>query len=314
MPRSLSLLAVLLPSLAVSQFDGPIGARNHRAVALPFLRFEPARSPLQPGERGWEFGWTAANEFRSEGPRYEDAETSRLLIRYRQGLPKRQEFWVDVPIVDRSGGFLDPIIDGWHKGVLGWSDPVRNATPFGGSVISLAGTYSFGSAFGVGDVSVGLAKSITSRTVLRAAVKLPTGNAAQLIGSGGLDFGLSLDHRIALGSKFELHGQLAVIAQGKDPSLPHVRSLVFQGMLALVYKRNSRDTFALQWQHEDSPTVDGVSQDAHRTLSVGYRRRLSSKDAVEFIVMEDRDIWRKRLELANEAPDFTVGVRYLVKF
>lgn len=273
-----------------------------------------ARQLVDPGHRAWEIGWTVANEFRSEGLRYEDAETTRILVRYRQAIGKDGELWVDVPLIDRSGGFLDPIIDGWHKGVLGWSDPVRNSTPFGQCAITLGGAYHFAGATGIGDVSVGFAKALNPLTTVRAAIELPSGNASQLIGSGGLDFGVSVDHRFKLSRRWELQVQAAVVAQGKDPAVPHARSAALQGGLALIYRRNSRDSFILQWQHEDSPTVDGASQAGHRLLTAGYRRKLSAKDAIELSIMEDRDLWRKRLELANEGPDFTVSIRYLVRF
>src|SRR5687767_11209260 len=144
--RVIGALALYLATVhAVGQDLGPVQTRNHRALSLPFLRIEPSFGVLERGRRSWSLGYTNANDIRRE-PRSgaatveEDQETSRVAFRYREGIGDATEWWVDVPFLSRGGGFLDPIIDGWHQNVLGWSDQLRNTTPFGRSVVSVAGS------------------------------------------------------------------------------------------------------------------------------------------------------------------------------
>ncbi len=312
----LLLPLALLGSSAAAQIE----TRIHRAVSLPFLRLDP-RAPVVPrGEGTLSVGLTAANDLRRRPPGgpfvvQEDYEVERLLFRYRKGLPGRADLTVDVPIVSRGPGFLDPIIESWHRYIL----HVRNGrsdVPFGRSEVIVPGSDRFGSATGVGDVSVAYTREISPRLMATAAVELPTGNASHLLGSGGIDAALGLQWRVPIGRRLDLHLLGGAVAQGSNPELAGERRLVYQEAVVLEYRPNSRDRWILQHQGEASALRSGESRSDsdHRMLSLGYQRRLSDRQTVEAFFSEDGDFLNYRVPgLVNVAPDFSLGLRFTMK-
>lgn len=314
-------LIILAGATAGAQDFGPIPTRNHRALSLPFLRFEPRPNLLGSGERLWEAAWTSANDFRflSEGSRSvaEDYEVQRLAILYRQGLKNGLEWSIELPWMSRGGGFQDPIIDWWHANVLHWSDPQRDSTRFGRSVVQVPGSSFSGSADGIGDISMYLAKSLAKGVVGSVGLKLPTGNAENLLGSGAFDVGAYVQAQVPIARKLRLHAQLGLVAQGRATELDDSRSLVHQEGFALVWQPNTRDAWIAQWQGEASATETGVSgSDAtHRLITIGYKRKLSARQQIDLFFSEDRDVFNGKFpEGANVGPDFTVGIRFGLKF
>ncbi|MFZ4507165.1 MAG: DUF3187 family protein [Fimbriimonas sp.] len=296
---------------------GPIETLNHRMASLAFYRFAP-REATVADQRSWRFEWNQANDFRllSKGSLIveEDYEVTRLNI-VRQVPFARGDLTVRLPLLSRGAGFLDPIIDGWHKNVLGWSDPIRNSTPFGRSTIQMPGSR-FGSATGIGDVSATYTKPVCRDLSVSGAVKLPIGNARQLLGSGGLDAGLAVNFSRQLGPAWRVHALAGGVAQSPAKDLDSTRGLVQQAALSLVYASNSRDRWIVQWQSEASPTVTGVpgADASHRLVTFGYRRRLSAHESLDAFFMEDRDLFNGRIpEGANTGPDFSIGFYYSIR-
>ena len=324
--RAACLILPFLPALAWAQspvgtdpFDpggldlGPIETRNGRAPNLAFLRLDPRGGLLAPGERTLGMNLLIANNLRADGGTYEDQETSRLGFTARWGVA-RGEWAVEVPFLSREGGFLDPLIEAYHE-LIGIHN-FRSEVPDGRVRETIQGSGTFGSAIGLGDVSGVYSRALGPQAFLSAAVKLPTGNAGGLLGSGNADFALSLYDRWRLARHLELYGQLGGVAQGHADRLDHNRTLVDQESLAFVYGPNHRDKYTFQWQSEPSALLvgDRVFDGPHRSLSVGYTRRLSAKDALQMYFTEDGDFLNFRVpELVNVAPDFTIGVGYTTK-
>ena len=314
-------LLIVAGSLAVAQDFGPIQTRNHRALSLSFLRFEPRSSLLGPGERRWEFSITSANDFRFldtvGGIVEEDYEVQRLGVTFRQGLKNGLEWSIEVPYLSRGGGFQDPIIDWWHANILHWNDSLRDSTKFGRSTIQIPGASFDGSADGIGDISLILSKPLAKGVVGSLGLKIPTGNAGDLLGSGAADAGAYVQGRLPIGRKLAIHAQLGFVVQGDAKEIPDSRPWVHQEGLGLVWQPNSRDAWIAQWQGEASASETGVSgSDAtHRLITFGYKRKLSNKQMLELFFSEDRDLFNGSFpEGANVGPDFTMGVRVGVRF
>lgn len=313
---SLAVAASALPSLsAADDLSAPIATRNHRAVSLAFLRFSPSEGVSPSGTRTASFSWSQANDFRREGAEVEDDyEITRVSLVYTQGLPG-YSLRVEVPVVARHGGFLDPLIDGWHQAVLGWTDPERDGTPFGRTVLRVPGSLERGSSTGLGDVSVEAAKSI-GRVTARLGLKLPTGNAGDLLGSGGIDVGIAVERRLRLSSKWAAYGMAGLVRQGDGRAIRREREWVDQASIALIHTPNSKDAWIAQWQSEASAQRSFVpgSDAPHRLVTLGYRRRLSSNQMIEGYFSEDRDVVNRAIpEIANVGPDFTAGVRWQIR-
>lgn len=310
------LAALAAGAAAQAQLDGPIPTRNSRPFSLLFLRFAPSAGVLGPGESEASFAWTCANDYRSRPVILEDQETSRFDLSYKKGLKGGWEIQAEVPYLVRSGGFMDPIIDWWHKSVLGVEPPGRSTAPYGKCLIAVPGR-TFGSASGLGDASVRLSRRLAPWAVGTVGVKAPTGDDGGLLGNGAFDFGASVTGDWSLGGRLSLFAQLAWVAQGKATALPETRSDVLQQAIALVWKRNSRDSWVLQWQGEDAAVKvgDPMSDGQHRILTLGYRRLLAPGRWLELHFSEDGDFLNYSAPaLANLGPDFTVGARYVVRW
>ncbi len=310
--RRAPLIIALFPFLAQAQ--GPIETRNGQAASLAFLRLDPRGGLLAPGERSFSVSFLSANNLRFEGDFREDQETERLAFRYGWGV-SRGEWRVEVPFLSRGGGFQDPLIDGYHK-LLGVGK-FRGTIPYGRVEERLPGSGSFGSATGLGDVVGTYSRAMGPQALWSVAVKLPTGNAGGLLGSGAVDVGASVFGQWKLGPRWNLYGQLGVVFQGDPPRLAHARSLVDQESLSFEYRPNSRDGYVLQWQSESSALVTGESfpDGPHRQLSFGYNRRLSGTDSFQAYFNEDGDFLNFRAPwLVNIAPDFAIGLRWTRRF
>lgn len=295
-----------------------VETRNHRQLSVRHLRLGPAPLPLKLGETEWHWGWTAANDFRAVGDVIDDYELHRFHLNYRRHLGRDWEGFVEAAYVVRGGGFMDPLIDGWHQQVLGWSDPIRDGSPMGRTLIQRFGVYEESEAQGIADLTVGVRRSF-GRYTAQGAIKLPTSTGSTLVGTGRVDVGVGISRSWSLGRVFgpawTLQGDAGLVAQSAAVGTPHTRGLVTQLGWALVWAPNSRDQWIAQWQHEDSPTVDGSTQDAHRLITFGYRRSMGEGRSLTLFFSEDRDVFRGRIpEIVNVGPDFTIGIQWTVRY
>ena len=244
----------------------------------------------------------------------EDYELDRLLLRYRFGLGKGNDLTVEAPLMSRSGGLLDGVIDIWHRYVLQIHDNIRDGQPYGRTLIELPGHARYGSAGGLGDISIALSHQVDPRLLASTAVKLPTGSPSKLFGSGAADFGAALQWRTPLQPRMDLHVQVGCIFQGKSRDFPEARTSILQGAVSLAYRANGRDIYIGQWQAEPSAMVTRVqgSDTSHRVVSLGVRHKVNKSQSVEFFLMEDGDWLSYQIpEFANLAPDLTLGIRWI---
>ena len=124
-----------------------------------------------------------------------DGETYRQALTLRQGLGDGWEYLLDIPAVSHSGGALDGFIENWHR-AFGLPQGQRDRTPRD----RLAFLYTDDSGtrididrgvLSLGDASLGVGYAMPSSPfpndgmVVRAAMKLPSGDEAALAGSGG---------------------------------------------------------------------------------------------------------------------------------
>lgn len=310
----ITLPVILMQAVALGDDLGPIATRNHRATSLPFLRLEPRSVILKRNEREWSIGFTVANDFRqlsNTGPLAveEDQETKRLDLNFRKGLAGGKELHIALPMVLRDGGVLDGFIEWWHTAVIRFPTG-RSNVPRGRSVVFDQRNGSHGDALGIGDLSGDMTWNLPHRQKIRLGVKLPTGNPNGLIGSGGLDLAADWQGSWTSG-KWTLHAQAGAVFQGRSALKGAIR-LVDQESLALVYSNRS-EGWVLQWQGEASPLITGVdaSDAAHRTLTMGYKKRLNGQRTLELFLTEDRDFVSA---VTKVGPDLTLGARLSVRF
>ena len=125
-----------------------------------------------------------------------DGETYRQALSWRQGLGQGWEYFLEIPAVAHSAGVFDGFIEGWHD-AFGLPQGGRDRAPRdrlslfyadGGTTRADVGR----DVLSPGDASLGVGYALPSPPLpndgmaVRAAVKLPTGDADSLTGSGGL--------------------------------------------------------------------------------------------------------------------------------
>lgn len=137
-----------------------------------------------------------------------DGETHRLSLIFRQGLAHGFEWGVELPYLSHSGGFMDNFIEDWHQ-IFGLPQGNRLSTPpnqinyrysrNGAELVNVSR-----STKGVGDIRLSTAMQLSHNfgeriVALRGNLKLPTGESADLLGSGSTDLALWLS--VAPGTK-----------------------------------------------------------------------------------------------------------------
>lgn len=127
-----------------------------------------------------------------------DGETWRTSFFYRHRVLERWSVGFEIPLYRHSGGFVDDLVDAWHS-FFRLPDGNRNLRPEdqlrylyndrGETTYFLDQPSS-----GIGDVQISVARELDGADglLLRAVLKLPTGDAADLTGSGGTDLSVSV--------------------------------------------------------------------------------------------------------------------------
>ena len=197
-------LSLALAGSAVAQETVPLRTRN-LSPPIAIFGLPTWETDLQEGSSELAIVAEAASHFRVSGNAEEqlllDGETWRTSFFYKRGLAEHWTFGVEVSLLRQSGGVLDDVIDGWHS-IFNLPGGNRNRQPEGelNFVYNDHGENAFtlrDNRSGLGDTQISFARMIggDSGVLLRAIVKLPTGDTDMLAGSGATDLSVTVLHR-----------------------------------------------------------------------------------------------------------------------
>lgn len=238
---------------------------------------------------------------------------SDLVLRY--GIAERWEVGLDLPYVSHRKGHLDNLIEGWHD-LFGLSNSDRQ-----GPSNELRINYreddvdlidiSDGSG-GIGDVRVSAAYRLgmagTDRSLaLRTQVKLPTGDADELRGSGATDVAVALDasdRQTLAGWSIDLFGQFGLLRAGKGDVLTRRQEeFVPFASLGMAWHWTDALRLQLQFSAQDRYFDSAVDQIGGMSVNVavggGYEWRRSGL-ALEIALVEDL--------VSDATPDFGLQI------
>jgi hypothetical protein len=184
------------------------------------------------------WGSTAIMQQHGEEALLVDAETREARLTVQGTLAERVGWQLQVPYRYTGGGTLDGFIDSWHD-IFGLPPGARSQLPSDriGIAYTSDGTRRLNvtsSAAGLGDIQVAFGKSLHSTAhhlAVWLSIKLPTGDADELTGSGSTDVSLLLAGQYLLNRHWSAFGQAAVtyLSDG-DLLMDRQRSVVWSGM------------------------------------------------------------------------------------
>lgn len=320
-PVALTPLAVLTQAALASDAT-PLALSNQAPLAR--LYGAPAAQParlLAPDTSQWLLTSTLANTFSKDATDNEaifmDGESEELKLQWRHGLQlggKSLEVFAALPWVHHGGGILDHSIVEFHQ-LLGL--PQGNRTRFDNNQLRYAYRESndlmldfeqSGGALGDLQLGLGAALSQTEAHALsaRVYVKLPTGDADHLSGSGAADVTVALHYSQPLWGG-GVDGAFGVVALGDGDVLAQKQSdYVAFGHLAWAYGWSQSLDLIAQFGGNSAfyDDTDMTEMEGALYLGLGTRYRVAPAWAVEFTVVEDI--------LVNSTPDIVLqlGLRY----
>jgi Protein of unknown function (DUF3187) len=236
-----SLLSIgLLSTAEAAEVNGPIAIRNQFPPALFLLIPTPeVARVLERGRFEFESNVSYSGVFNKEvegtSVLFMDFEALRWTLKARWGIWDRLDADLEIPFLRFSSGFLGSVIQAYHDAFglpQGGRDQVPNnefhyEASVGGKPKPLYPIPKPG-RFAISDVVLNARYRIFQEDgdrpgmVLKASIKLPTGNNAGGFGSGHLDYGgfLLIERNW---SRFTGYGNMGVVipgpVAGADPSL-----------------------------------------------------------------------------------------------
>jgi hypothetical protein len=160
-----------------------------------------------------------------------DGETLRLTLALRYGLANRMEIGMDIPYVSHDGGVSDGFKDAFHD-ITGLPAPKtkeKNRMVYSYIRDGVTEVDIRESTSGVGDLLLSFGYQLAGEETkapraiaVRAGLKLPTGDAGTLRGSGSTDFSLRLaasDAATLSGRNITLYGEAGALWMGKGEVL-----------------------------------------------------------------------------------------------
>ena len=203
-----------------------------------------------------------------------DGETYLVDINLRYGYDSDVEFLATIPLIYHSNGFLDQVIKSWHD-IWGMSNDRRDVfannqlqykySVNGNTLVNIdSGTG------GLGDVVLGVKYSNrkmragSTAVACRLDIKLPTGDADKLTGSGATDAALSLhsaNTSLLHNINTSVYGGAGLVSLGKGEIIPEIqREYVGNAYVGAYWQAKPRLAFIAQLNFQSSYYKSDLNQ------------------------------------------------------
>lgn len=243
-----------------------------------------------------------------------DGESTFAIVNLRRGFGNGWAGGVEIPVVNHDGGFLDGIIDDWHD-LWGLDEFSRDEYPEDQL------TYRYvrdgatraevdDSVTGLGDIRLHLGKQLLDEDGSRASawvqLKLPTGDAEDLTGSGAVDVAARIQGSRRVGQYTTLYGGAGLAWLGEGDLLPEMQEN-FAGSLTagLSWQRWERVALKLQFDAQtalyDDTTLRQIGEAAVQ-FSFGGSFFVGERTIFDVAAVEDE--WN-----GEATPDFGIHLR-----
>lgn len=297
----------------------------------PFILIHglPAAAPgtlLQAGESSLQLQMDLANNSIVSDEQGEsislDGESDRARLIWKHRLGEGWQLGIDLPLIAHRDGVMDHFIENWHD-LLGLSNGDRSSLPKNRLLFSYErdGTTEFNlteNTSGLGDIQLLASRQLSATAAggnltLNTSLKLPTGDADELLGSGAAELALWVSGATpALIPSWDIGGfmQTGGVIMGKGDVLPDLqRKAVWFGGVGAYWKAN-------EW------LVLKSQLDAHSSF---YRSELPQLGKASVMltvggtILMNRDTGAVDLSIGENLvtdtiPDFTINLAYKKRF
>lgn len=253
-----------------------------------------------------------------------DGETYLADINMRYGYRHDIELLVAVPLIYHSGGFLDQAIKSWHD-LWGMSNDRRDVFPNnqlqyeytrnGNTLIDISS-----GAGGLGDMVFGLKYNNkpgdeATSIAYRMDLKLPTGDADKLTGSGATDVALSVhaaNTSLLRKNDITVYGGAGLVALGKGDILPDIqKDYVGNAYIGISWQTTSRLALIAQLSFQSSYYESDLNQLGANSFQLYLNGAYASRDNITYELGFGENL------ATDTTPDFllyfTVNKRYPVR-
>ncbi|MGE0115139.1 MAG: DUF3187 family protein [Steroidobacteraceae bacterium] len=256
-----ALLAAVLCAISVNAHAASLPVRDLNPL-LSGYELPPALPSHHDGDSRLSAGVAVGNISLDQSAAHDtlllDAELQHWQFDFTRSSGDTLNLRIELPYVRVSGGHLDHFIESFH-GTFGLPNGNRDAWP--GSRLLILHTYNGNadyrlahSAQGIGDLALRLGWSpnalstSTYNNTLWFTLKLPTGDANRLAGSGAADIALSLSASQQLSSHFVTQQQVSVSLLGQGKRLREQQeTVVWSGSVGLDAMLTSHWSAVLQF-------------------------------------------------------------------
>ena len=311
----LSGVCLLSPILAAGAPLAPLRARN--LTPYTALLTAPQWDSVTAAPDGWQLRvdtQIASHLSASSGPRESvilDGETLRSTVGLRRKVGTNWLLGIDIPYIRHSGGFLDQFVDGWHD-LFGLPEGgrdlrARDLLQFEYRQSGVVANALTDARAGLGDITLTVGRALNGAGLeVHAGLKLPSGDAARLTGSGGTDVSLALFQPRATAGSGRWQGYYwgaGVIRLGAgDLEQPMAEDWLLVGLLGSAYAVTPRVHLKAQLQMNSAPYKSNLEElgSAAVQLSFGATIEVGPDAALDLLVSEDL--------MTNRSPDVAFGV------
>lgn len=259
----------------------------------------PAGGPA--GSRRIDFDAHWANIWNYEPDEYMiDGEFIRYNIQFSYALKDTLAFGLAVPIIGRTGGFADHLIENFHD-AFNFGNAHRDEFPRNRSLISVrandgSNVIAKGDSWGLGNVSLFMASRVADGNdilpaiLVQGQISLPSGDEDELRGLGAPSIALSAVASKRLGgSPFILFGGVGFqYCTADDVAGLEFYNEVWTGLAGLEYQYTPSLSLVAQYLGSSPVAKDyfAFSEPTHE-VSVGFKWRITRYTTVEFAVVEN---------------------------
>jgi hypothetical protein len=239
-----------------------------------------------------------------------DGEWIRSTLRYSYSLKDYVSVGIALPVVGRTGGFTDYMIEDFHN-AFQLGNARRDEFPRNRSRVTFrnhqsAYTVAEGESWGMGDISAFMAAQLTQGTVLLPAITVQcevfsaSGDQNELRGNGAAAFALSAVASKRLGASpfVSFMGAGVQYCDSDDILAIEIRDEQYSGMLGLEYHYSPSLGLLVQYLIS-SPVARNYyafSEPSHE-VSVGFKWHFGRASSLQLAIVENVAVFKNSADI-----------------